>query len=316
MVSIDFSESATLHFFVSLSCLKSRNKSKKPLRFAKRRTTEARTRIKNINMEGAFKELYVRAVAKKRAREESEELERAREVMGGISVAIEDTEFLGERKGNKSKILRFAWILDMDHDFVFKVVVTGDPCVGKTALLNRYVDQIFSPEHFTTIGVDFKTKTIATYVNGIQKVLKLQVWDTAGQERFRAVTKAYYRGSAAIIFVYAINDMKSFENLKHWIESVDELKIEYRIIIGNKSDLAREREVPHLTAMTYAKEHGFLYLETSALTGSNVDELFKSIAQNLAERYSNATYADKGGVDLSREEREEPKGTKCCGGTG
>ena len=82
-----------------------------------------------------------------------------------------------------------------DYDYIFKLVLIGDTCVGKSCILVRFSDDIFDDNYVTTIGVDFRFKTMAIK----NKIVKIQIWDTAGQERYRSITTAYYRGAAAII---------------------------------------------------------------------------------------------------------------------
>ena len=90
-----------------------------------------------------------------------------------------------------------------------KVVIIGDTAVGKTNILLRYVNEEYKMTHITTIGVDFKIKTIP--IDGIK--IKMQIWDTAGQERFKTITETYYKGAAGVVLVYAVNDRKTFNSL-------------------------------------------------------------------------------------------------------
>lgn len=108
-----------------------------------------------------------------------------------------------------------------DYDRGFKIIIAGSQGVGKSSLLLRYVDNIWSGNLLSTIGVDFKFKT--TTFNG-EKV-KLQIWDTAGSEAFRSIVSAYYRGADAVILVFDNTDRASFEQLKSfWIEEVNKYK--------------------------------------------------------------------------------------------
>merc|ERR1719379_3281515 len=94
---------------------------------------------------------------------------------------------------------------------LFKLLLVGDSCVGKSSLLLRFIDNTFSEQFISTIGVDFKIKTIE--IGG--KVIKLQIWDTAGQERFRTITTSYFRGAQGILLVYDVSDRGSFDNIKN-----------------------------------------------------------------------------------------------------
>lgn len=117
--------------------------------------------------------------------------------------------------------------------------------VGKSCLLLRYSDDSFTSSFITTIGIDFKIKSIMC---GDSKV-KLQIWDTAGQERFRTITTAYYRGAMGILLVYDVSDEQSFTNVRNWMRQIDQNAAENvtRILIGNKCDVDSSDRVSHHT---------------------------------------------------------------------
>ncbi|OUC49627.1 Ras family protein [Trichinella nativa] len=127
------------------------------------------------------------------------------------------------------------------YDFLFKLLLIGDSGVGKTCLLFRFAEDSFNNTFISTIGIDFKIRTIE--LDG--KKIKLQIWDTAGQERFRTITNAYYRGAMGILLVYEITNEKSFENIKNWVRNIEEhasANVE-KIILGNKCDMEDKRQV-------------------------------------------------------------------------
>ncbi|XP_059911082.1 ras-related protein Rab-35b isoform X3 [Gadus macrocephalus] len=105
-----------------------------------------------------------------------------------------------------------------DYDYLFKLLIIGDSGVGKSSLLLRFADNTFSGNYITTIGVDFKIRTVE--ING-EKV-KLQIWDTAGQERFRTITSTYYRGTHGVIVVYDVTSAESFVNVKRWLHEINQ----------------------------------------------------------------------------------------------
>lgn len=169
-----------------------------------------------------------------------------------------------------------------EFDFLFKLLLIGESGVGKSALLLRFTDDHFSSPQVSTIGVDFKIRTIDV---GSERI-KLQIWDTAGQERFKTVTNAYFRGSHGIILVYDITSAASFEALDHWLTQAEAHAPSncVRLLIGNKVDLVKEREVPEEEAREFAEEHGMHLLETSAKEVVNVHEAFFHIASQIKER--------------------------------
>ena len=104
-----------------------------------------------------------------------------------------------------------------DYDHFFKMVLLGDSSVGKSCLLVRFADDEFNENYVSTIGVDFRFRSLRH--NG--KKIKLQIWDTAGQERYRTITNAYYKGADGIILVFDLFDKKTFVNIDNWLKEVD-----------------------------------------------------------------------------------------------
>ncbi|SPP78490.1 blast:Ras-related protein Rab-10 [Drosophila guanche] len=127
------------------------------------------------------------------------------------------------------------------YDLLFKLLLIGDSGVGKTCILFRFSDDAFTSTFISTIGIDFKIKTVE--LRG--KKIKLQIWDTAGQERFHTITTSYYRGAMGIMLVYDITNEKSFENIVKWLRNIDEHANEdvEKMILGNKCDMTDKRVV-------------------------------------------------------------------------
>lgn len=161
-----------------------------------------------------------------------------------------------------------------EFDYLFKVVIIGDSGVGKTNLLSRFVDDAFSMDSKPTIGVEFATKTLTID----SKLIKNQIWDTAGQERFRAITNAYYRGAQGAIIVYDLTKSKTFDNISKWLGELREnAEADITVmLLGNKSDL-EARDVKMEAVEDYVTANKLLYLETSALSGQNVEEAFNNL---------------------------------------
>ena len=163
---------------------------------------------------------------------------------------------------------------------LFKIVLVGDSGVGKTNLLTRFSKNEFSLESKTTIGVEFATKTITTE-NG--KTIKAQIWDTAGQDRYRAIASSYYKGAVGALLVYDITKQKSFENIEKWLKELRDHGAEHMctMLIGNKSDLANDRQVATEDAASYAEKEQMALLETSALDSSNVTTAFECVIKEI-----------------------------------
>jgi|ERR1719215_99740 len=171
--------------------------------------------------------------------------------------------------------------MNPDYDHLWKLLLIGDSGVGKSCLLLRFADNTYTEHYISTIGVDFKLRTIQD--NG--KTIKLQIWDTAGQERFRTITSSYYRGAHGIIVVYDISDSVSFNNVKQWLQEIDRYACESvtKLLVGNKSDLDAEgkRAVPYETAKDLAESLGLSLIETSAKDATNVEKCFMKMASEI-----------------------------------
>lgn len=163
------------------------------------------------------------------------------------------------------------------HDFLFKFIIIGDAGSGKSCLLHQFIEKRAKEVSSHTIGVEFGSKIID--VGG--RSIKLQMWDTAGQERYRSVTRSYYRGAAGALLVFDVTHRDSFNHLANWLADARSLaRMDISIIVvGNKSDLKDRRQVSFLEASGYAQENGILFLETSAITGDGVEEVFSKVAR-------------------------------------
>eukprot|EP00053_Salpingoeca_punica_P009076 m.81239 g.81239 ORF g.81239 m.81239 type:complete len:217 (+) comp14865_c0_seq3:233-883(+) len=163
--------------------------------------------------------------------------------------------------------------------FTFKFILIGDSNVGKTSLVKNFIGDVHNGKN--TVGVEFNVRHIE--ISG-QKI-RLQVWDTAGQERFRAVVRSYYRGAAGCIIVYDTTKRSSYNNVQQWYSDVKtSCHASAIMLVGNKCDLENDRDVTTEEASAYAKENGMLFLETSALSGMNVELAFLDMAQNLYKK--------------------------------
>ena len=190
---------------------------------------------------------------------------------------------------------------------LYKILLLGDSSVGKTCFLMRYVNNTFQDVHMSTIGLDYKLKSVQLDDGNI---IKIQIWDTAGQDRFRSITKNYYKGAHGIILIYDITTKQTFQNVKNWITTIkeevsDKVKI---ILVGNKIDDEESRKVSTEEGEKMAKEYGLDFYETSAKTGVNIDSTFKEMAEKIFETY---TKEEKKGNKLVCK-KSEIKKKNCC----
>jgi len=172
--------------------------------------------------------------------------------------------------------------MDPQYDYLFKLLLIGDSGVGKSCLLLRFADDTYTESYISTIGVDFKIRTIEE--DG--KTVKLQIWDTAGQERFRTITSSYYRGAHGIIIVYDVTDRESFNNVKNWMLEIEKYAMESvnKLLVGNKSDLTSKKVVTFEEGKELADSFQIGFVETSARMSQNVEQAFHLMASQIKSR--------------------------------
>lgn len=195
-------------------------------------------------------------------------------------------------------------------DITLKFLTLGDSMVGKTSIVLRFVDNVFYEQTKSTIGVDFKTKTI----NFGNKKIKIKVWDTAGQERFRTITKQYYKNAEGIILIYDVTESKTFDQIEDWVMNImDNKQSDAKVIlVGNKID-CEERVILKEQGAELAKRFDLPYFETSASTGENVNKIFECLAEEILKtKY--IIEKNEGHIKLSTVDspEETKKKKKCC----
>ncbi|KAJ9095862.1 GTP-binding protein [Naganishia cerealis] len=196
------------------------------------------------------------------------------------------------------------------YDMIMKLLLVGDSGVGKSCLLLRFVEDKFNPSFITTIGIDFKIRTIESK----GKKIKLQVWDTAGQERFRTITTAYYRGAMGIVLIYDVTDLRSFENVETWYQTVTQHANEDAqiFLVGNKCDDDSSRQVSTEEGQQLAAKLNVPFLEASAKSNHNVDSIFYELAGLIQEKHGdNDAGTGPSGIDVSQGSNTGFK-NNCC----
>lgn len=185
----------------------------------------------------------------------------------------------------------------LPYDHLLKIVVAGDSAVGKSCLLSRFMDNSFAQTYTSTVGVDFKIKTIE--VDGI--IVKLQVWDTAGQERFKAIVNSYYRGADVVFIVFDLSTRETFINVTKWYNEAKQLSLDdtKMILIGCKSDLSWEVSLDEVKEM--AQRFDIPWAICSSYSGSGINDVFQK-----AVRSSHRKKRVSDTVKMSQMEIEEP----------
>lgn len=170
----------------------------------------------------------------------------------------------------------------MSFDHTLKIIIVGDSSVGKSNIMNMFVNRVFQDVNESTVGVEFASKIIS--IDNIK--YRMRIWDTAGQEAFRSITSAYYRGTDGCLIVYSITDRKSFESIHSWILDIRSKSSPYIpiILVANKMD-SDNRQVSSEEGKQLADDYGLLFFETSAKTAYNINNVFTSIVERVNIKY-------------------------------
>ncbi|CAN6347264.1 unnamed protein product [Urochloa humidicola] len=197
----------------------------------------------------------------------------------------------------------------------FKLVLLGDGRVGKTSLVLRYVNNVFSDKQEATVQASYLTKRLV--VEGVP--ITLSIWDTAGQEKFHALGPIYYRDADAALLVYDITDSDTFLRVTKWVKELKQMasKDIVMAIAANKSDLVRLKNIDTQDAVSYAESIGASLFVTSAKAGTGIDDVFSDIAKRLLEKRKGSTDGlsppqPKNGILIVDDEPEKEPPPKCC----
>ena len=191
----------------------------------------------------------------------------------------------------------------------YKLVLLGDTAVGKSCLVVRFVRDEFFEFQEPTIGAAFLTST----VDLDDTKVKFEIWDTAGQERYRSLAPMYYRGARAAAVVYDITHEDSFKGAKSWIRELKKKTSNCLILlVGNKIDLIEKRRVNVDDVRNYARDNNIIYMESSAKTGTNVDQIFTNIAHNLPEEPDDIRIHEPLDITIRDEKKSRYTVYTCC----
>ncbi|XP_002737446.1 ras-related protein Rab-3 isoform X1 [Saccoglossus kowalevskii] len=204
---------------------------------------------------------------------------------------------------------------DQNFDYMFKLLIIGNSSVGKTSFLFRYADDSFTSAFVSTVGIDFKVKTV--FRN--DKRVKLQIWDTAGQERYRTITTAYYRGAMGFILMYDVTNEESFQAVQDWSTQIktyswDNAQV---ILVGNKCDMEDERVVSVDRGKQLSDQLGLEFFETSAKENINVKQTFERLVDIICDKMSESLDSDPTIVSNSQTGRKltqepQPSNSGCA----
>ena len=231
-----------------------------------------------------------------------------------------ESEELDNDKNTELNVSNYDEKIDLEESKIleFGVILLGNSSVGKTSILNKFVDDIFSNKTQCTIDVGLKLKNLKIDKN---LYAQLNIYDTAGQEKYRSLTKSYYNRANGIILVFDLTNENSFNDLNSWMREINDNVGNVEIIlVGNKSDLGN-RQVTKYKAENYAKEKNLKYIETSAKEGTNILLLFEDLSIGMNKRRneessSNVEFNSVESYVVRREtlnkQLQNEKEAKCC----
>ena len=203
---------------------------------------------------------------------------------------------------------------DDGFDKLLKLLIVGESGVGKSSILTRFTEDTFSSDFMTTIGVDFKFKSLI--IEG--KTIRLQIWDTAGQERFRAITTCYYRGAQGILLVFDVTQPETFQKLPLWLEEIKKnCKKDVKVVVAaNKID-EKVKNVDMNSVKEFCEKNNLKYIETSAKENTNIEKVFTELAKSvLGNTLQTSDFKNKAGltntVKVDVDNQEKPQGNCSC----
>ena len=211
---------------------------------------------------------------------------------------------------------------NINYDYIFKVALIGDSATGKTSILLRFIDDYFTEDTKSTIGVDFK---IVSLLLEPKVYAKMQIWDTCGSERFKSLTSSFIKTCSAFILVFDLTRTSTFQNIEHWIRTIKEnTSPKFLILIGNKSDLVEQRALNKDFILEYCQKHFFNYLEISAKNNSNIEIMFKEVAyqlymnikkkekSNLKSEGKKGNFTNISNIQVQLESEDQKQKNGCC----
>ena len=199
----------------------------------------------------------------------------------------------------------------MDPDEIgIKVTLIGESSVGKTSIINRYTKNAFTQEMESTLGANYSQKKITLH----KQKIRLDLWDTAGQEKYRAIGRHFYKESYIVCLVYDITNRDSFEKLKSvWFPELKEYgeKLKILALVGNKLDKYLDEDVNDEEAKKFAEEINAFFTKTSAMEGTNIEDLFNTLAEKYLTDIA-GLIIEKEKIQIKKEDIKKNKKKGCC----
>lgn len=200
--------------------------------------------------------------------------------------------------------------MSTEYDYLFKILLVGDSGVGKSCMLFQFCDEMFTDSYISTIGVDFKIKTIA--LNG--QTIKLSIWDTAGQDRFKTITSSYYRNADGILICYDVTNFDSFNNVMSWIREIEKHSQNQacKVLVGTKCDLIMRKTVDRVSGEELASKLDIPFIETSSKTKTNINQAFENLAAQILSKKREFDNSEEVRTPLLRKKIKQINPSSCA----
>ncbi len=194
---------------------------------------------------------------------------------------------------------------------IVKILIIGDPMVGKSSLSQNFVEETYDDSYSITIGVEYKLKIIE--IDNV--IFRLHIWDTAGQERFKSIVSTYYRGAHGILICYDTTNFESFKNVETWLRDIDaQIKSNIcKVLVGTKCDNIKNRIVSLSDAKAYANSVNMPHFETSSKKSIGIQDVFEYIVRHIKQQIDELeleSCSDK--IELVDLNIKQQQKRKCC----
>ncbi|MFX0031193.1 MAG: GTP-binding protein [Candidatus Hodarchaeota archaeon] len=189
-----------------------------------------------------------------------------------------------DSKNIQRKVDKLQKVKAKSGEYAFKLILGGDGNVGKTSMVHRFVENTFAQDYKSTIGTSIMKKECN--FEGLKSSVRFIIWDLAGQAQFKRVRLSYLANAEAGILVFDVTNITSYENLVNWFNEINRASPDISLIlVGNKIDLKNKREVSTEDGEEIAKKLNLSYIETSAKTGENINDAFRTLALQMIKKY-------------------------------
>ncbi|MFX1302796.1 MAG: Rab family GTPase [Promethearchaeota archaeon] len=212
--------------------------------------------------------------------------EKIARIFDGRTVSPVIPKFFAERNTQhiERKVDKLQKIKVKSGEYAYKLILGGEGGVGKTSMVHRFVEDSFQTDYKSTIGTSIMKKECEFH--GLESKVRFIIWDLAGQAQFKRVRQTYLANAEAGILVYDVTRKDSYDSLENWFKEIKSVSPTISLIlVGNKIDLEKEREITTGEGEELAQKLNLSYIETSAKTGENINDAFRMLALQMIKRF-------------------------------